>query len=713
MVEAGDLREAIALLAPLRAKNDAPDLALGLLGGLHVEVGSFDEALEVLLPLAERDDADAGVLYNAGRAAEGLGLLAEAARWYGKSLEREPVSPALRALGMMLGRNGRPGDAYVSLQPWTAANPDDHEARKAAAAAAIALQRTPEAEVLLEPLSPDAPDVKLLRAQVHLQRADPWSAINELRPLAAEPPSVLEGAVRRSLAKAYLVVGEAEGAVEQMELLEGLEDVGAEDAVILASARFQAGRLQEALDTLAPFAEPLTTSPRPSRTPPATRDIALDYGRYLHAAGESDRALPLLRLAAELGGDSPEVFQALGQALAASGDRDEAKKALDRFRELSRTADDDVASTNRRRRDIDDPTGRELRAAMELAAAGELDQALERLDRESRLAPSDPRPAYAASSLLLDAGRNEEALAAADRALAAAPERADGLYQRGAVLMSLARLAEAERMFRQALQTQPTHAATLSDYAVLLMSGGRSNEAAGLLHRLLELRPGDLVAHGHLDRLRSTGASSAARNKELPPAALGRELLRNRDFRAAEAPLDRAVLLNPQDASLRIDLASALWENNKPAMAESHAREATALDPSSAAAHRMLGGLLLWHGEHLEAAQSLERATALGETDGALLLDLARSWDGAAGDAAGKADERSLLAKAEEAYGRAVAAMPDHSEALYGLAKVIQLLGREDEAAAHLERYVKLYGDDQQATRNSGLAAAKSPPDGN
>lgn len=710
LVNEGDLAGATTAAEALCDNAGERVAACALLGSLHVEAGAFDRAMEILAPLTERETPDAGVLYNAGRASEGAGRIEDAVDYYGRSLGIQPHSPALRALGMMLGRHGQPAEAYVFLQRWTASNPGDLEARVAAAAGAIALERAPEAEALLEGLPADDPGVKMLRAQVLLQQADPWGAINELRDLAAEPPPDIGGGIRRTLARAYLIVGEAEGALDQMKSLGAARP---EDAVLLASAWFQAGRLDEAIATLAPYAEPLPGSSRPENPPPVARDIVLEYGRYLHSAGEAARAVPFLRLATELDAGMPDAYQALGQALAASGEREEAREILDRFQVLSRDASDEVASVNERRQDIADPTGREVRGALELAADGELDEALTVLAREARLASTDPRPAYAASSILLDAGRHEEALAAADRALAAAPGRADGLYQRGAVLMSLERLAESEEMFRQALQVQPTHTATLSDYAVLLMSGGRNGEAAGLLRRLLELRPGDPVARGHLDRLRATGASGTDRTEELPPAALGRQLLRNRDFRAAEAPLDRAVLLDPDNASLRIDLASALWENNKPAEAELHAREAVALESSSAAAHRLLGGLLLWRGEHLEAAESLERAAALAQPDAALLIDIARAWDGAAGDEPGTADGPTRLATAEDAYRRAVAAAPDHKEAIYGLARVLQRLGRNDEAEAQMERYMELYGEDQRTTEEQGRTASEDPLSGN
>ena len=706
---AGDLAGAIALAEALCAEEDPPNAAFGLLGSLHVEAGNMERAIEILAPLAAPEPADPGVLYNAGRAAEALGRLQDAGIYYQRSLAIQPQSPALRSLGMLLGRAGRPAEAYAFLRPWTAANPQDHEARMAAAAGAIALERTPEAETLLEGLSGDDPGVNMLRAQVLLQRADPWGAINELRLLADEPPAGIDGAIRRTLARAYLVVGDADAALGHIE---AVETSGPEDAVLLASAYFQAGRLDEAIETLAPFAEPLTNSPPPENPPPVARDLVLEYGRFLHSDGEAERAVPFLRLATEIEPDTPDAYQALGQALAASGERDEAKQVLERFQTLSRETGNEVASVNRRRRDIADPTGREVREALELVAGRDIEAALGILAREAQLAPTDPRPAYAASSILLGAGRSEEALTAADQALVAAPGRADGLYQRGAVLMSLKRLVEAEEMFRQALEDQPGHPAVLSDYAVLLMSSDRNEKARGLLERLLEIRPDDALARSHLERI-GGGANTeeAEENDERAWARIGREEMRGRNFQAAEEPLRRAVSHDPLDASLRLDLASTLWENNKPAEAELQAREAVALLPASAAAHRLLGGLLLWRGAHLEAAESLERAATLTEPDAALLIELGRAWDGAAGEATAS-EGQDRLTRAETAYRRAVGLAPEHSQAAYGLAQALRRLGRDEEAAAEMERYQQLYRNDQEDTREGGLEAAEPPKDG-
>ncbi|MCY3971449.1 MAG: tetratricopeptide repeat protein, partial [Acidobacteria bacterium] len=531
----GDLTGAIAIVEALCAQPGTPEAAFAMLGGLHVEAGNLERAMEVLGPLTTRDPADPAVLYNAGRAAEGLGRFQDANTFYRRSLAIQPGSPALRSLGMMIGRLGQPEVAYEFLGPWTRVNPSDTEARMAAAAGAIALERAPEADALLDGLPGNDPGVKLLRAQVLLQRADPWGAINQLRLLEAEPPPALDSAFRRTLARAYLVVGEAEGALAQMEPLEG---GGPDDAVILASAYFQAGRLEDAVQTLAPHAELLLGESPSTPRPAAAGQMALEYGRYLHSAGEALRAIPFLRLATELDPETPAAFQALGQAFAAAGERDLAREALDRFQDLSQAAANEIVVLDRRQRDVDDPTGRVVREALQQAGAGDVEAALEKLRSESGLAPDDPRPAYAASSILLHAGRPEEALALADHALIVAPQGADGLYQRGAVLMSLQRLTEAERMFRQALAASQDHIATLSDYAVLLMSQGRNDEALRHLERVLELRPGDTLARQHLDRLQG-GAEPAEPATVEDWARIGREFVRDQNYKAAEEPLRR------------------------------------------------------------------------------------------------------------------------------------------------------------------------------
>ena len=718
LVEQGDPAAAIAALEELVEQPGAPEIAFAALGALLLETGNAERALAVLAPLADGDPPDPAALFNAGRAAEALGRLQDAASYYQRSIEVEPLSPALRALGMMIGRLGRAGDAYPYLRPWSNANPDDLEARMAAAWGAVALGRPRDAETLIENLDPEDQQVQLLRGRVLLLRDNPWGALAELQPLAAAPPAHLERGIRSALATAYLLVGEADGAIQQLERLspEDPELVGR-----LARAYYQAGRTADAIAALAAFVEPLATAAPPAgASTDLARELTYDYGRFLHAAGETERALPFLRLAAELDPNVPETFQALEQVLSALGRRDEAEEAVQRLRDLTAEADRSDAQQG----SLDDPTGHAVRLALQRSGSGDADGALEALAREGRLAPDDPRTAIAASSVLLHAGRREEALAAVERALDMAPANADGLYQRGAVLMAMRELAAAEETFRQALTVSPRHIAALSDFAVLLMSQGRHDEAARHLRTVLELRPDDPLAQRHLDQLQTAppetgndGGSEIDRLRgavEVDPedpgawARLGKALLLERSFRAAEEPLRRAVELDPTNAGTRIALASALWEDNRPDAALLHAREAAALRPADPAPHRLLGGILLWRGEYTGAAESFERSASLAAPDAEQLLELARAWEGAAGAEPGRAGE--LLQRAEAAYRRATALAPEHSEAVYGLAQVLRQLGRTEEAEAQMERYQTLYDRDQRDAREQGRATESGEP---
>ncbi len=682
--QGGDLPGAIEILEAFCAGGDAPDAAFAALGALHLEAGNPEKALEVLLPHSQRSQPDPAVFFNTGRAAEALARFTDAVAFYRRSVALDGFSPAVRALGMLLGRLGRSGESYELLQTWLEANTNDHSARIAAAASAVDLGLANDAESLIEGLPSDAPAIRLLRGRILLLRDDPWGALGQLQPLAEQPPPALELDVRRSLADTWLQVGDPEAAIEQMQLIPPGDPA---DTVQLANAYSQAGRLQDAIEILAPLAEPLVGSEPPEDPGALALNVLVDYGRYLLSAGDARKALSFLQLAADIGPDFAGAFEALADGLEASGRPEEAAAARARYETLTATP-----PPGRTRFDVaanaDDRLGQGIREALEMAFTGDADGALERLDRQLAQVPGDPRAAYVRSSILLQNGRAEEALAAADRALEIAPGRADGMYQRGVVLMALQRLPEAEDMFRRALDVAPEHPAVLSDYAALLMSTTRSDEAADLLIRLAEQRPDDARVL----------------------AMLGRSLLDARRFREAEQPLRRAASLDPRNAAILLDLASALWEENRPDEAEQHAREATALMPDAPAGHRLLGALLLWRGDYLEAAASLEQAIASGSEDAALHLELARAWEGAAGETGDGGEAESRLKRAEAAYRRATERAPEHAEAAYGLAQVLRKLGRTEEAAVQMERYRDLYQQDQQDTREQGLESAA--PDG-
>jgi len=497
--QAGDLKGAIAVLEPLKDKPGVHPAALSLLGTLYLEAGRPKNALALLGPLADGDAAGPVILQNAARAALALGQTAMAEAYLERAVAKVPVSPAARDLGILRGSQGRIADSYRLLRPWSLAHPEDQEARLSAAYGAIELDRPPEAEELLKGLPEDNPHARLLRGRLYLMRQDPATALATLEPLLKGGPPALDIETRRYLGQAHLALGESSVAIE---LLQGKVGKDAGLAILLSRAHFQSGNPGEAAADLEPFAgELLAKEPSAAGERNLVSDFAVEYGRALIGVSKWNEAIAALEVAARLSPQSLPAWQLLGRAQLAAGRREDAARSTEKFREIQSSRKGNSERMTEQERDEADPTGRNLKQAMALAAAGRTEDALAQIRQEIGLAPSDPRPRTAEVTTLLAAKRAQEALNAAEGALKASPGNADFLYLRGAARMALHQLPEAEKDFREVLQAKPDHLATMNDLAVLLMTVGRNAEARELLRKVLEIKPGDATAAANLKSL--------------------------------------------------------------------------------------------------------------------------------------------------------------------------------------------------------------------
>ena len=257
----GDLKGAITLLEPLRARANAHPAALSLLGFLYLQTGRPKESLGLLGPIADTDAAGPLILSSAARAALAVGENQRAEKYLRAAMVKSPGSLAGRDLGLLLGNEGRVAESYELLRPWALAHADDGDARLAAAFGAVELGRGDEAEELLNGLPRDNPRVQLLAARTRLLKDDPPGAIALLEPLAASGPPELLPEVRRNLARTYLGTGASAKAVA---LLQGKVGDDATLAVLLGRAQYKAGNPAEAVTALAPFAKTALAA----RTPP-------------------------------------------------------------------------------------------------------------------------------------------------------------------------------------------------------------------------------------------------------------------------------------------------------------------------------------------------------------------------------------------------------------------------------------------------------------
>jgi len=337
------------------------------------------------------------------------------------------------------------------------------------------------------------PKVVLLLGQYLGQVGDGKAAVEVLETLLTDPPPEMEVDIYRLLAFTYINEGKSEKAVE---LLAGKVEKRPRLALELSEAYLRLGEHDKAVESLKPFAENLLQPDAPAG--PLVLRVAIGYGRALASAGRYEDSLAPLELATKIDPESQVAWKGLGDSLARVGRREEAKVALEKFRDLSK----DVAEHRREvEAGVRDPVSRSILQAQQAIREGKSQQALALLRQEIELSPQDVRPRILEVRLLLTENRLEEALRAADNALRAFPDLADTHYQLGLVLMGLKKQEEAEKAFRRALEIDSGHTAAMSDLAVILMLKGERAEARQLLERVLEIRPDDKMARENLERL--------------------------------------------------------------------------------------------------------------------------------------------------------------------------------------------------------------------
>lgn len=473
--------------------------AEALLGALLLADGRAAEAYDVLEPISRRDEAPPAVLYNTWQAAARTGRGGERIDLLERAVAIDPVSPAGRQLGLLHGAQGRYDEAYLLLAPWARAHPEDLEARLAAAAAALQLERVPAAEEMLSDLPQDDPRVRLLWGKALFLRGDPYGSLATLKAMGdgEDLPSNIDRDRRQAMANAYVAIGQAEEAVRLLEGHSG-EDRGL--ILLLAHAQAQSGNVGDALATIRPLAEAVMRDPDAYSAELASGAL-FEFGRQLIATGAAEEAVRPLELATELDPHTEGIWQSLGQALALTGRREEAREALERFDELAQNAVPSTVQQSSLERGADDPTARRLREALVLMGQGRGVEALDVVRSERRIAPEDPRVPTVEAQILHDLGLDEEAYEAIDAAIEIDPGFADAYYQRAVVLMSEERLEEAERDYRRALELAPSHTPAMNDLAVLLMVQGRNEEARRLLEQVLEINSDDKVAAENLAAL--------------------------------------------------------------------------------------------------------------------------------------------------------------------------------------------------------------------
>ncbi len=512
LIRKGDGKGALQILEGMRKESAATPPMLALLGALYMQENRPQDAMNVLRPLADGAngaEADPAVLYNAGRAALALGQAEAGQRYLQRSVEKSPISPAARELGLLLSRQGKIIEAYRVLRPYALRDPQDLESRMTAATLALRLERPMEAEDLLSGLSEKEPAIQLLRAQARIQRGDGKTALALLQPLEKNHPAGVDLEIRRSLAEAHLLAGNPAAA---LKLLEGRAAGHPGLTLLVARAQRQSGDTQAAMATLKPLVDKLPDDPKGVGDPRPAAGVAVEYGRLLLGSGNAQAALPLLEKGTRLNPSSQDAWEAYAEALTSAGRTQDATRARQKAQEIAAAASAVRPPTTAASAAAPAaPAGTagtaaalspDMAEAMRLVTAGQVDKALVAVRREIAANPANDRARILEVQLLLRAKDAEGALKAADAALKQDPNNIDFIYQRGAVLILPRRLPEAEKELRRVLAINPRHVPAMNDLAVVMMLQSKPSEAQKLLEQVLAINPNDANAKASLENLK-------------------------------------------------------------------------------------------------------------------------------------------------------------------------------------------------------------------
>jgi len=499
LIEKGDAAGTIKILEALRQEKQATPPMLSLLGAVYLQEKRAKDALDVLRPLADPEEADPAVLFNAGRAALALGQAEAGQRYLERSVEKMPLSPAGRELGLLLSRQGRIIEAYRLLRPWALRN-SDLETKMIGATLALRLERPVEAEEILAGLPEKEPAIQLLRAQARIQRGDGKAALALLQPLEKDHPASFDLEIRRSLAEAHLAAGNPAAA---LQVLQGHTGNHPGLILLVAKAQRQSGNAQAAMATLKPLVDQMPADAKAVGDPRPAAGVAVEYGRLLLGSGNAAGAVPLLEKATRLHPGSQEAWEVYADALTAAGRAQDAAQAKQKAKEIAEAAAAPPSPAPARQAETLTPNVSE---AMRLMSEGQNEKALEAARRETAANPASAPGRGLEVQILLRLKRFPEALKAAEAAVQADPRNPDFVYQRGAVQIAMRKLSEAEKDLRKALEMAPRHTPAMNDLAVVKMLQNKPDEAQDLLKQVLAINPNDQNAKASLENLKKMAA---------------------------------------------------------------------------------------------------------------------------------------------------------------------------------------------------------------
>ncbi len=562
------------------ALNLSPGQVLSrhMLAETHLRLGQADRALEVLKPLLEVEKVQPSTLALAAETYLLQGDYNRAEEAFTRATRLAPEDVRLRtSLAMsQLARTRGGSDAVQALEKLSL---EDRSPRADLALVSARLSQKDLAGALkaLEGLQTKQPDRALayhLRSQIQVLQGDRNAARASLETALQKEPKFLPAGI--SLAALDIEAGKRDAARERIRNMVKLDPGNAAAHLALAEVSLRTGAV--AAEVIQLLNDAVRANPNEPRT-----HVALVT--HLLASGETRNALTAAQAGAAALPGNAAVQDALGRALLANGDP---QQALSTWRALA---------SQQPRQPL-----HQLRLAEVQATQQAWDDAERSLKRALEIQPGLLQAERALVALAIQRGKPENGLPTARELQKRLPKNALGWLLEGDIELARKNTAAAQAAYRTAVQREGATEAAIRLHRSLV-TAGQTAEATSFAQQWQKAQPKDGVFHYYL----------------------GDAALAQRDLAAAESHYRAVLQVVPDNAMAMNNIAWILASQGKPG-GVALATKANELSPGQAAVLDTLALAQAAEGQMKEAVETQKRAIALAPNDPALKLSLARVY---------------------------------------------------------------------------------------
>lgn len=578
--------------------NPEQDATRRLLAMTYLQTSEPTKALSTLQPLLDRPVPPPRTLALKAQAHLQAGEIDEAKAAFAAAAKADPTDTRSKA-AVAVGKLGGGGDESGLAELRSLAASDDGTAADMPLIGALIAKKDFKAALAavdaLEKKQPDKPVAANLRARILLAQGDKAGGEKAFRRALEIQPTFFPAAA--GLAQLALADKRLDDALAVFEAVLKADPKNTQALISSASLKVRKGAPRE--EIVGMFRRAIEQSP--GEVAPRLALVNYQLGKKevkaaLETAQQADAALP----------NNPAVLDALGRALAASGDTNQ---AVATFGKLSTLLPKSPAP--------------HLRLADVHWAARNQESAIQSLKRALSIAPDS----LTAQRSLIDAyvagNRTAEAMAVARQIRAQRPNADVGYVLEGAIEATAKRWDRALEVYRAGLKAVPTSSELATRVHVALLAGKKDAEAKRHVEEWVRLHPKDAAFHFHLGDLALAsgdlpGAESAYRKviEEQPQNALALNnvawIMATQKKPGSVVMAEKAVSLLPDRPAILDTLALAQAAEGQPAKGVETMRQALRLDEKNPSLRFNLAKLLIQSGDKAGAKAELDGIAQLG-----------------------------------------------------------------------------------------------------